>query len=102
MEETVGPFPDITPEEARNIFQSTGLDITGYRECLQRCAKECFDSDTVKYLGYIKDLQEFNTLCLPDKIILSKGMMLQHEIVFFPLLHFVDCYKNTCMFPWSP
>ena len=73
MEESVGPTPQISPEDASQFYRTTGIDITDYKELAMKCNKECAQLAMVSYIQYLKDLEEYMSLCLHDRVTVLKG-----------------------------
>ena len=74
MEASVGPTPQISPDDATAFYIATGIDITGYKESIMECSKTCSRKYLDAVVGYLKDLDEYMSLCLTDRINVIKGM----------------------------
>ena len=74
MEEAFGPREQISPEDAREFYMTTGIDITGYKDQAKKCAKTCPKLFCAAVIQYLKEMEEYMSLTVKDRVTILQGI----------------------------
>ena len=74
IEEAFGPRVQISPEDATKFYLTTGIDITGYLDQATKCGLTCPKYYCAAVIQYLKEMEEFMSLSLKDRITVLQGM----------------------------